>query len=133
MIERFGERDLIQLTNRPNSGPLPAAIDQERLDSALQDAYNLINGYLGKVYPLPLNPVPSLVVRWSCDLARWFLQPGTPPEMVKTNYERTLVELREASEGKMSLGLEEADNNGPWSGAAEIVTPKRKFTDKSWY
>jgi phage gp36-like protein len=132
MLERFGERDLVQLTTRPSSGPAPTGIDTDRLDSVLKDAADLIDGYLGKRYPLPLSPVPSMVVRWSCDLARWFLQPGAPPEMVKTNYERTLEELKAAAAGDISLGLPE-DQKDAWSGDVQFVGPKRKTDNLSWY
>jgi phage gp36-like protein len=133
MIERFGERELIQLTNRPGSaGPLPAEIDQERLAAALKDAADLIDGYLGKRYRLPLNPIPTLAVRWSIDLARWFLQPGAAPEMVKANYERTLTELKEAANGDISLGLPEEDSGG-WSGDVQFSGPKRIFDDLTGY
>jgi phage gp36-like protein len=127
MIERFGERDLIALTNRPGSSASPPTIDEARLQSALKDAEDLINGYLGKRFSLPLNPLPSLAVRWSCDLARWFLQPISAPEQVKANYERTLEELKDAAAGELSLGVPE-NESGSWSGAAEISAPPRIFS-----
>jgi phage gp36-like protein len=133
MIERFGERDIIQLTNRPNSGPAPTGVDLERLESALKDAFDLINGYLGKRYPLPLEPIPTLAIRWSCDLARWFLQPGAAPEMVRANYERTLEELKAAASGELSLGLPDTDMGGLWSGGVDFVGPKRRFKDMDEY
>jgi phage gp36-like protein len=128
LIERYGEREISQISTRPGVNPPGApAVDEERVEAALTDAFNLINGYLGKRYTLPLNPVPSLVVRWSCDLARWFLQPGAPPEMVKANYERCLAELRDIAAGNMTLGETEKDTSGPWSGRVESFGPKRTY------
>ena len=131
MVDRFGERELIQLTVRPGVQPA-AAVDGDRLGAALKDGFDLINGYLGKRYPLPLSPVPSLAVRWNCDLARWFLQPGQAPEMVKANYERTLEELRQAADGELSLGLEEGQGQAA-GGDVYFAGPRRKFKDMKGY
>ena len=123
MVERFGEAEIIQLTDRDNQ---TGAVDEARLSAALADGVNLIHGYLARRYALPLNPVPPLATRWACDLARWFLQPHSAPEQVKANYERTLAELREAAAGDLLLdapGLED----GLWSAAAEIAGPSRMF------
>jgi phage gp36-like protein len=121
LVKRFGEQEIIQLTDRDNN---TGTVDKVRAARALRDAVSLIHGYLAKRYTLPLNPVPSLATRWTCDLARWFLQPHDAPEQVKANYERTLAELREAATGELDLG---ADELAPWSGAAEIVGPGRPF------
>ena len=128
MVKRFGEEEIIQLTNRDNlSGEAwPQAVDNKRLYASLRDAQNLIHGYLARRYTLPLTPVPHLAVRWSCDLARWFLQSHSAPEQVKDNYERTLAELREAATGDLVLDSEEL---GFRNGAAEIVGPGQTFTN----
>jgi phage gp36-like protein len=135
LVDRYGEREISQISTRPG-GPPPGTpssgapvIDNERVEAALTDAFNLINGYLGKRYSLPLNPVPSLVVRWSCDLARWFLQPGAAPEMVKANYERCLAELREIAAGTMTLG-ESVTDSGLWSGKVESFSSRKDFSKK---
>lgn len=125
MVERYGEGTIIQLTDRDN---LTGAIVPERLTAAITDAVNLIHGYLGKRYRLPLNPVPHLAVRWTCELARWFLQPHSPPEKVKEDYLRALSELKAARDGDLTLDADEKDS-GLFGGTAEIVAPKRIFRD----
>ena len=121
LVKRFGEQEIIQLTDRDN---LTGAVDKFRAAAAIRDAVNLIHGYLAKRYTLPLDPAPPLVTRWTCDLARWFLQPHAAPDQVKANYERTLAELREAAAGELLLGAEEV---APWSDKAEIAGPGRVF------
>lgn len=126
MVERFGQEELIQVSNR--TGYPAAEIDPVTLAAALKDGSDLIDGYLGKRYAIPLKPVPSLAVRWNCDLARWFLQPGAPPEMVKANYERTLEELQAAADGSISLGVEDEKPDG-WRGDVLFDGPGRNFRD----
>jgi len=122
LVKRFGELEIIQLTDRDN---LTGAVDKIRAAAAIRDAVNLIHGYLAKRYTVPLDPVPPLVTRWACDLARWFLQPHDAPDQVKANYERTLAELRDAAEG--DLMLEGAEETPAWAGEVEIVGPGRVF------
>src|SRR4051812_14243875 len=40
---------------------------------ALVDADNAINSYIGGRYPLPIAPVPEILERVACDLARFYL------------------------------------------------------------
>ncbi|UQZ89537.1 DUF1320 domain-containing protein [Deltaproteobacteria bacterium Smac51] len=124
MLERFSEAELFQLTDLDG---LTGAIVESKLAAAVQDAVNLIHGYLADRYSLPLNPVPALAVRWTCDLARWFLQPHSAPEMVKANYERTLAELKATAAGEIKLDAPEKAS-GLFSGTAEIIAPPREFS-----
>jgi len=63
LIDRFGEKELIQLTDRVTS---PAsAIDDTVVTRAIADATALADGYIGKAYSLPLPTVP--------DVARYYL------------------------------------------------------------
>ena len=122
MVKRYGESDIIALTDREH---LTGAIVVETLQAAIADAVNLIHGYLGKRYKLPLNPVPPLATRWTVELARWFLQPNSAPEQVKANFERAIEELKAARDGDLSLDAEEA--SPLFSGTAELVGPERIF------
>lgn len=71
LIERFGERELIQLTDRTNTPQ--TTVDPVKVGRALGDATSLIDGYLSKVYGLPLASVPANLVKMCCDIARYFL------------------------------------------------------------
>ncbi|KQQ85847.1 hypothetical protein ASF65_04740 [Aureimonas sp. Leaf324] len=71
LIDRFGDRELIQLTDRTNR---PASvIDQTVVGRALADADALIDGYVGKVHALPLAAVPPALVKTAADIARFYL------------------------------------------------------------
>lgn len=56
MIAKFGERELIQLTD--NEAPYLEVINYDKLNKALQHANSQIEGYLVGRYKLPLQTVP---------------------------------------------------------------------------
>lgn len=66
LAERFGEREIIQLTDRDGFGVLDAA----RAAQVIAEVEAEVDGYLGRRYRLPLATVPPLVTRLVCDLAR---------------------------------------------------------------
>ena len=92
LIDRFGERELIQLTD-----PDGASIAATKVERALLDAHALADGKLSRVYAVPLEgcrkpapqpdnvhavdmvPPPQLV-RIVCDVARYYLYDDLAPE-----------------------------------------------------
>lgn len=71
LIDRFGEKELRELTDRVNRPP--TTIDDTILGRALADADALANSYLGKLYSLPVSPAPEILVKICADVARYFL------------------------------------------------------------
>lgn len=107
MIDRFGEPELIQLTD---IGPVATgAIDTSVLGRALEDADAEINGYLEARYPLPLASTPRLVVGVASDIARYRLYRDVVPEIVERRYADARKILENVSRGVVSLGLDAAD------------------------
>ena len=112
MIARFGEQELIQLTDRDG---LLGAIVTAVLDAALLDADEEIDSYLRGVRALPLvAPIPERLVRVACDLARYHLYDDHAPEGVRTRYQGGIRWLRDVASGKASLG--EVDTAAPETG-----------------
>lgn len=122
MIDRFGERELIQLTD-----PEIVAVQAARAERALGDAQALVDGYLGRVYRLPLAgcakpaPVPGdpgavqlvpppQLTRITCDVARYYLYDDIAPEHeVYIRYKAADRELGLVAEGRAVLSC-------PWGG-----------------
>lgn len=82
MVSRFGELEMIQLTDRDRLGVIGIAV----LAQALADATAYADGFLGRVYQLPLRGCaqpeaggvvtylpPPVLTRLVCDLARYYL------------------------------------------------------------
>lgn len=122
LVSRFGEEQLVQLTDRNGSG----LIDQNVVDQAIADAGALIDGYLSGRYPVPLSPAPAILVGYACDLARYNLFPDANLEDVNTVRirQRDAIKFLElVGQGKLSLGLqpEPTGDNGVVFSAGQKV------------
>lgn len=103
LIDRFGEQELIQLTDRDNLGVISDAV----LNQAISDADAEINGYL-TAYTLPLATVPANLVRIACDVTRYYLYDDAVTEQVKTRYDSAIKYLVQVARGLISLGPDTA-------------------------
>jgi len=125
MVERFGELDLIQLTDRAD--PPAGVIDAGVVQTALDDASSEIDGYLSGRYTLPLSPVPTVLVGFCCDIARYKLNPSVDKDHpASQRYRDAVVFLGNLSRGVVSLGVAGLETNK--HGRAVIVAPSRRFT-----
>ncbi|MGE0451842.1 MAG: gp436 family protein [Vicinamibacterales bacterium] len=127
MIDRFGETELIQLTDEAGLG----VIDDVKIGDCLQDADDEINTFLAARYALPLSSVPKVLVRWACDAARYFLYDDQATEQVRKRYEDVRRSLEAVAKGTLSLGLDEtASETATESGtvAYEKTDDDRQFT-----
>ena len=87
MTTRFGEQELLELTDANLTGTVDAAVVQ----TAIGDATELINGYVAGRYRVPLVPVPDMVRRWCCDIARFYLHKVAVPDAVKAGHDAALL------------------------------------------
>lgn len=89
LIDRFGERELIELTDPQDL----AVVNAARVAQKIDDAQALADGYLARVYALPLTgcvkPVgvgatelvaPPQLTRIVADIARYYLYDDLAPE-----------------------------------------------------
>lgn len=123
MVVRFGEHELIMLSDRAT--PPLRQIVSEVIDTALTDAGEVINGYCRSRYSVPLLPVPPMIKRLQCDIARFFLydQSRAIPEGVEEAYKQALKILGEISKG--SVVLEIGSSSAPSVGQSKAVHPYR--------
>ncbi|MDP3876013.1 MAG: DUF1320 domain-containing protein [Methylobacter sp.] len=98
LIDRFGEAELIQRTDRAGTD----AIDDEVLNEAISDADAEIDGYL-TAYPLPLTTVPANLERMACDMARYYLFGDGMIEQVKVRYDNAIKYLNLVAKGVVLL------------------------------
>lgn len=95
------ERDLIQLTD-----PMLDAIDETRIESALEAASAEIDGYLGARYPVPMDPPPAVLAVIAMDIAFYRLTVAVSPEVpeaVRKQLEDWCGFLRRVAAGKVDL------------------------------
>lgn len=124
LVDRFGEDELIQLTDREHTG----SIDTEVLDQALADATEEIDTYVGARYRLPLETVPKILVRWCADIARYHLYDDAAPEAVQKRYEGVRSSLRMLAEGKTTLG-QDTEDQATTTGHPSVTAGKTRITD----
>lgn len=122
LLDRYGEQELIELTDRANLGVIDAAV----LAQSLADADAEINAYLTGRYTLPLASVPPVLTRFAADIARYNLYDTRASEQVKARYDDAVKFFKALANGQVSLGLDPvsqpvADAGGVQFGAAAKV------------
>lgn len=124
LIDRFGEQELVELTNRAGG----ALIDDAVLDRALADADAEVNGYLAVKYALPLAVVPAVLEPVACDIARYYLYEDRVTEQVMERYKARVAFLSGVAKGHVNLGVDAASQAPASSGGPQHEAPDRVFT-----
>ncbi|MDR1063049.1 MAG: DUF1320 domain-containing protein [Azoarcus sp.] len=140
MVARFGETELIQLTDREHVPP--SCLDRRLLDTALADAQAEIDSYLAKRYCLPLTGcqngsgglgAPRVLVRLACDIARYHLHDDLAPEHeVRRRYLAVIDVLAAIADGNILLTCPLGDAPGEIlsrAGETEYQFSPRQVTD----
>ena len=122
LIDRFGERELIGLTD-----PDLQAVQTTKATRAIEDAQAYVDSFVGRVYALPLTgcvrPAPTVgdpfatalvappqLARITCDVARYYLYKDFAPEgEVYLRYKAAATELQAIGDGRAVLSC-------PWGG-----------------
>lgn len=124
MVNRFGEEELIQLTDQVGRG----VIDSARVIWALNDAHGEIDAHLEPRYQLPLTVVPRMLVAIACDIARFHLYDDAAPEGVAKRYDNAIRLLRSIARGEVQLGAAsespETDNSVQFEGGGNVFDRK---------
>lgn len=91
------------------------ALFAEKIDTAIADADGEIDGYLAKRYPVPLNPAPKIIQKFSKDIAVYnlFSRIGIDEQSEQKNilnrYHAAIKFLTLLAEGKVSIGADGTD------------------------
>lgn len=129
MIARFGEPEVIALTDRANLG----VVDDAVLAGALAEADAEIDPYLAPHYPLPLTSVPKILSGFACDITRYRLCGAgvTETEEVRKRYEDAIKFMVKVSRGEISLGLDAIGAAPVEHGSVQVSAPARVFNSDS--
>lgn len=126
LVDRFGETELAQRTNRVDG----LTIDTAVLGRALSDADAEINGYLAVRYALPLATTPVVLTRLAADIARYRLYDDGTPDAVRQRYEDAVSLLKRMSSGDVQMpGAEAAAVAGV--DTAQHCFAARQITDET--
>ncbi|SHO58796.1 gp436 family protein [Vibrio quintilis] len=127
LINRFGEDELIQLTDRDGStGAVVPAVSAQ----AITDAGATIDGYIGGRYRLPLSAVPEVLERLACDIARYFLYDRSldPEHQAAKRYSDAISYLKDVAKGSVQLGLDEQQSKPETTATAIMQSAGSVFT-----
>jgi phage gp36-like protein len=104
-VDRLGESELVQLTDRLGTGE----VDNDRLTAALVSASVEIDSHIGTRYSIPvmIDPVPLTLVEACIDMAVYKLSRGAVilTDEVKSIYDRHVKWLQMVAAGKVSIGI----------------------------
>ncbi|WP_107855315.1 gp436 family protein [Neisseria weaveri] len=107
MVARFGELEVIQLTDRNQDG----YIDEDVAAVALADATAEIDAYLGR-FKRPFADVPPILKRLCCDIARYRLTAANGvliTEEIRNRYKIDVLDLlRAMAKGEVQLGVDDS-------------------------
>lgn len=125
MVKRFGEKEVIALTDRDYTG----LIDDAVLDEALAAAGVEVDGYIGGRYPLPLAQPPKILTGYACDIARYRLcGSGTQlTEDIRDRFRDAVRFLELAASGKVTLGGMPDGGSAPTDNTVQFTQGSRVF------
>lgn len=123
LILRYGETELLRLTDLTGAG----VVDTAACNVALDDASALIDGYLAGRYPLPLLHVPTALVPICCDIARHRLYGDQAPEQIAKRNEASLAFLKSVGKGELALGLASDGETLESQNLAQLTSDGRVF------
>jgi phage gp36-like protein len=128
MIARFGEREVLALTDRDNLG----IIGDTLLAGALAEADAEIEPYLAPHYTLPLASVPKILAGFACDIARYRLCGAsvTATDEVRNRYKDAVKFLEHVAAGKIGLGLNAANNTAQSANTVQFNAPGVRVFDR---
>ncbi|WP_421173759.1 gp436 family protein [Aeromonas enteropelogenes] len=121
--ERYGAYFITQLSDKDNLGER----QELTITRALEDADELINGYLDGRYPLPLNTVPRVLMRIACSVARYYLEEACATERSDDDYKMAIKMLEKIGKGELSLGLSTEGERPEPGTSVEIVSGGHVF------
>lgn len=124
MQMRFGQEELEQLAPSDTG-----AVDQSKVESALNDASAEMDTYLGSVYTLPLSDPNPYLKTICCDITRFRLWDDAVSEEVRKRYEDAVAWLKKVVKGDVSLGIENTEE--VFHAATSRSTSDRTFTRNS--
>lgn len=128
MIQAFGEDELIELTDRAETGEMDNAV----IAAALAAAAAEIDGYVGRVAELPLAIVPANLRQVALAIARYRLDTTQSEGRVRLDYEDALSSLRDIAKGVVALDLPAAEAPAQMharvrGGSAPLVFDRRRL------
>ena len=99
LVARFTEAEITALENLDAEALDPVSVSAK----ACSDATEEVNSYISVRYAIPLPSIPAVLVRATCDIARFRMYKDRPIDIAKYRYERTIRWLEHLVKGLVHL------------------------------
>lgn len=125
------EAQLIRLTDDEGSG----AVNDGRVEEAIDSAAEEIDSYLSSRYKLPLEKTVPILGKLNVDIAIFNLYSRVKesiPETRQKRYDNAVRFLGKVAEGKMSLGVQpapDAPDQGETEGQSQVSVRDKVFDE----
>ncbi len=123
LVDRFGEREIVQITDRSRAG----VIDETVARRAIDDASAEIDTYLASRCALPLATVPAVLVHFCADMARYRLSGDMATDIITQRYKDAVAFFTRVANGQISLGVSSAGEAPAGAGSAQMESGGRVF------
>lgn len=127
MTDRFGANLLVALTDR--AAVATGLIDGAIVEKALNDASEVIDGYLASKYVLPLATTPGIVADLCQSIAIYKLHITQPDEKIVRDHQDGLKALRDIADGRLRVPVAGLDPTVTAGSGVQIVDRERPFTE----
>lgn len=127
LVERYGERMLLDLSFRGDAAPEEP--DAALFARAIAGADALIDGHLKVRYLLPLSEVPAIVRDLSLTISIYRAHAEVVPDKIRKDYEDALKLCAQISTGAVKLDVAGAEPPGSGGGGARITDRARPMTE----
>lgn len=126
MTKRFGQREVIALSDREQTGEADSTV----LADALDEASDEIDTYLAGRYALPLDPQPKMLAGTCCDIARYRLCGGETvmTDEIDKRYKAAIAFLKLVASGDVTLGSTTTGSVTQPDNSVQFVTGTRVFS-----
>jgi len=129
LVKRFGERTLVQLTDRAEVAT--GEMDVTVVDQELANTDAVINGYLANRYRLPLDPAPDQVTDLALSIAIYKLHVFAPDQKIKDDYQDALRMLRDIATGTVKLDAAGVEPASSGASGVEFIDRERPLSPES--
>lgn len=125
--DRYGERMLIQLTDRAT--PPAGVVDAALVAAQLANTDAVIDGYLLGRYALPLAEVPPLLADLAQAITIYKLHPYAADPKIEQDYKDAVAMLGRVAKGEVRLPVDGVEPEGSGAAGVEVVDRDRPFTE----
>lgn len=109
-----------------------------RIDECIGKASSLIDGYIGKRYPVPLKRIPEVIKDKCVEIAiykiicRKGLNKNAEESIWLDRYNSAISFLKDLRDGKNDIGIPDDEGNAVVVSPVKYKTKERVFQDSFW-